>query len=86
MNNCGCAFSADLNFGWCRVGDSADLAMFVEVEIIGRRSLSLAADMVCKIGALWVSQSMDVFDKCKACRKPAPFGKRAGGVVVIGER
>lgn len=23
MNNCGCAFSADLNFGWCGAGDKA---------------------------------------------------------------
>jgi len=54
------------------------LAVFDGVDAIGADDPSvLTADRVCKILLLQVSQSMDVFDKSKACRKPAPFGKGA---------
>ena len=42
-----------------------------------QRSFSLAADMVCKIGALWGSLNILIFDTIESCRKPAPFGKGA---------
>ena len=35
----------------------------------------LTADKVCKIGALWVSLNILIFDTIESCRKPAPFGK-----------
>ena len=45
----------------------------------------LTADKVCKIWALHVSRIIVVFETSEPCRKPAPFGKGAGGVVVRGE-